>query len=237
MNKNILIKNELYDKLKSLAEPFKDTPSSVIERIMDFYEKHHKSKVNEEKYHLHHDSDLYKPSTANKQNVYLAPASNENIKSTIRKAVSLNDVKRYFSEVEFLKISKALNGRTEFNCWAMTKAKKSIYNSMQKGDDVFLTIKNTGRFNYWGRILYKFYNKNMGDYIWGVVPGDPWEYIYLLENIKAININKEALVKSFGFKSNYAVYGLVKIKPNRMEKALNIYGSIESMVEKMNKKY
>lgn len=60
MSKVIRISNQIFTRLQDIAEPFTDTPATVIERLLDFYEEYDQSngKFSQEETFVNEDENI-----------------------------------------------------------------------------------------------------------------------------------------------------------------------------------
>lgn len=156
----------------------------------------------------------------------LVPATIENLEKSIEKSVPLSFAKKYLS-ASFLNELIRISGIEGIRCWAMTKNSLRVFNQIQKGDEVLLTKKNTGKFTHYGIVIAKIQNQEFGNALWPFVGQAPWEYIYFLANIVKTQIDKRDLVKDLGYADNFAVPGVIMVN----EKNYNKIGTISRYCE------
>lgn len=226
MSKVIRISDTIFSRLQQYSTPLVDTPASVIERVLDYYEKSHRFEKRSSTSH----SPTNTKQEVNKIGLYLAPASKENLETTIIKSKPLIVAKSNLSQEQFKALEHGLKGKEKIHCWAMTKNSRSKFNAMNKGDLVLFTSKGTGRFSYIAKVIYKLESALLGEALWSVVPGLPWELIYFLEDINRINVPKEKLVSALGYDQGYVVPGIVRVSSERVQNIINVYGSIPKLI-------
>lgn len=231
MSKVIRISDSIFSRLQQYSVPLIDSPASVIERILDFYDKNY----------LPVDEDMIKKKTRTFPferremiGLYLAPANKENFDATIINAQPLSIVKSILPREEFEEIELNFKGKKYFRCWAMTKNSRSKFSSMKNGDIVLFTCKGTGQFSHCGKVICKLENAILGKKLWSVVPGLPWELIYFLDDLHEINISKEKVVSSIGYDQGYVVPGVIRVSSERVENIINLYGSISNFLSKLS---
>lgn len=168
-------------------------------------------------------------------NLFLVPASHENIRKTIIGSVSISTASQLLPLDQMNTLKEPLNGNGSFKCWAMTESKRSTYAAMRRDDLVLLTPKDTGKFKYIGKVIHKFENEGLGNHLWDFTPGKPWKLIYVLDEIEEIDINKSKLVKELGYAPNYAVPGAIKVNKDQLNKALYKHKNINSLIESLKK--
>ena len=238
MSPVVRVSQDVSERLKAHAEPFVDTPSSVIERLLDYFEKNQPTleklpRLSQNKAYKKAHVEACKADqsfTRQQVNIFLAPAVEDNIRATILQKVSIKVAEKYLKEKELEDLKAAMQQRTDFNCWAMTDSNIATFNKMRPGDIVFMTVKGTGSFNYVGKVLTKFRNEAMGNYLWPVAHEKPWELIYLLDDIRQVNIEKSKLVITLGYQPAYVVPGIICVKPSRVTTVIERYGSIDQFI-------
>ena len=222
MSKVIRISEETFTRLQEISEPLVDTPASVIARLLDHYSGTIPAKVEV--------NNMGSLNSINAQGLFLAPASQENIHATILNTKPLEFAKNYLDPSEYEALKLALTGNNSFHCWAMTKNSRSRYDAMLIGDMVLFTSKGSGKFSYAATVVHKVENIRLGEALWSVVPGLPWELIYFLEDVRAINIPKEKLIRVLGYSPGYVVPGIIRVDTTRIIKALGNHKSLDEML-------
>jgi uncharacterized Fe-S cluster-containing MiaB family protein len=164
-------------------------------------------------------------------NLFLVPASQENVDKTIIGAVSFSAADKFLTTTQADALRKAVRNRQGFHCWAMTESLRSTFNSMQVGDVILMTIKGTGAFNYQARVVHKLESEKLGESLWSYQPARPWKLIYILEDITSINVNKSRLVDSLGYNPDYFVAGAIRVSDERLYRVLARYGSISQLIK------
>jgi hypothetical protein len=134
------------------------------------------------------------------------------VKKAITSGVGIDVAETFLNSSQLESLEKVLGDKKTFNCWAMTESLRPVFDSMEKGDTVLLTVKSTGSFNYVASIVHKLESEKLGDYLWPYIPGRPWKLIYVLDQIAPIDINKSRLVSSLGYKHNDAVAGSRRVR-------------------------
>lgn len=151
----------------------------------------------------------------------LAPATRENLEKSIERSVALPYVEKYLP-ISFIDEIINYSGLEGIRCWAMTKNKLSIFNRIQKGDEVLLTERKTGKFTHYGVVVGKTQNLEFGNALWPIVGDAPWEYVYFLANVTKVQIDKASLVEELGYANNFTIPGVIMVR----EGDYNILGTI-----------
>jgi len=170
-------------------------------------------------------------------NVFLAPASSENLLATIKRRVPFSEV-RHLMDARDLRAIKDLGNEDEgFHCWAVTENRKNIWDKMKNEDIVLFKETGTGYFTCVGKIFYKSKsdkNKKLAAMLWKY--GTGWHYIYFLKSIKAIQIPYRKLMHEVGYTNPRDILpGIRQIKPTAMEEINLKHGSFEKLLEKPNR--
>lgn len=229
MSPVVRITKELFRRLQAYGRPLVDTPSSVIERVLDAYE----AKVPESPVgttgsaRIATDSSL---ASGAAPQLFLAPASGENLRATIARPASFHAVRSALTESEAQRIEHMLGGQDSLRCWAMTESRRGVWSSMRTGDVVLLTEKNSGRFSYRGTIVGRIDSQRLGDALWSVVPGKPWNLIYVLTDVRPVDIPKSHLVSALGFDPDFRVPGIIRVDERRLKPALGLVGSLDAFL-------
>lgn len=234
MSKVIRISESIFSRLQQLSTPLVDTPASVIERVLEYYEESHRLETKTESQHKT-PGDRVNSSTSMRNDLaqpglYLAPANKENLDATIIRSKPISLAEPYLTQEQFMVLKQSLKGKENFRCWAMTKNSRSEFNKMNAGDLVLFTSKGTGRFSYQGHVICKLESAKLGEALWSVVPNLPWELIYFLEDVTHIDVSKENLVNALGYDPGYVVPGINRVSPERVQNVIDMYGSIPRLI-------
>lgn len=228
MSKVIRIEDEIFGRLQNHAEPFVDTPSSVIEKLLNYYE----SSLSKTEMTHAHTSQGRKENPM--RNIFLAPASEENLRKTIMGSVSLTSIAHLLSEGELQVLRSSAKSSEALNCWAMTEGSRSKFNEMTPGDLVLFTVKDSKKFQYSGEVVAKIDSEKLGGFLWDFVPTKPWKLVYFLGNIQAVNIDKTRLVTALGYNKNFVVPGITKVNPIARDTILAQHGTIKSFIDSID---
>ena len=124
------------------------------------------------------------------QNLFLVPASDSNLRATIKKAVPFSRVQGIIPARTLDQLKQGFGDSDGFYCWAMTQGKRNVYNKMNDGDIVILKPngqqQNEGYFKYKGSVVFKAICPELGNFFWP--SGTGWELIYFFKKIKEITI-------------------------------------------------
>lgn len=223
MSRVIRVSDEVYERLQQLAEPFVDTPSAVIARLLDQAEVPNVETKEDQMITLSTDAP----------GVFLAPASTENIKATLINKVTLDQVRPHVDADTLQRLEEALGGASSFGLWAMTVTKAAQFRKMKPGAYVLFAETDTGYFTRFGRVIFKFKSDTLGGELWNVTPRQPWTLIYALDDITRIRVRKPEIVSEFGYEPNFAVPGVIAVRDEGLAKVLQKYGSVTEFVDSL----
>ena len=227
----IRISDEVFQELQQLSVPLVDTPNSVIERLLQI--------AKSASGHAQRDTPASPPrSTGNVvttgqgvPGVFLAPASEENIRRTVAHAVPLSRIEGRLDAATFARLKLLLGGRSEFHAWAMTGSSRGTYNKMRDGDIVLFVPNGTGRFTYRAMVAGKIESEQLGELLWPIDPAHPWSLVYLLDDVRSINLSKQRLVTELGYDPSFRVYGITRVKAELVSRAAVRHGSLDNLLK------
>lgn len=226
MSKVIRIADSVFERLQRLAQPFVDTPSDVVERLLDDYDGTHGG-ASEAPSPLEAQRLL---DTDRGPQLYLVPAIRANARETLKNEVEFDLAAEVLDLAQVSALRESLGGRKPFRCWAMSENSRAYWESMERGDMVLFTLKGTGRFNFKARVLTKIESAPLGERIWPVVPGDPWKLIYVLGDVEEISVEKGRMVQALGYDKNYVVPGAIRVDPSRLRVAIEKHGNLDRLL-------
>src|SRR5438874_789488 len=149
----VRISDAVFRRLQRIGEPLVDTASSVMERVLDHYERTQPGQdFQRQNFGARPQAVLNTPDKAD-FGLFLVPARSANLQATIEHAVPLSVAGECLPEHEYAALAAAVAPAKEFHCWATTETNRAVFSSMRPGDGVLITEKGTGRFDYRGRIV------------------------------------------------------------------------------------
>jgi hypothetical protein len=228
MSKVVRITDKAFARLQKLAVPFVDSPASVIDRLLDYYENGGKTNV---AMTISEPQNLFRKTGW--PGIFLAPADASNIQASITQTVSLNTAKAHLRADQFEALARDLGGRGSFNCWAMTESKRNAFEKMEKGDQVLIKESRSGKFNFCGRVIAKFESDTFGSEVWSVTPNKPWSLVYILDQIRPISIDRVKLVTAFGYESTNYVQGILPVGSKYLANAQSVYTSFDDLLDRL----
>ena len=140
--------------------------------------------------------------------VHLIPCGDKfarkHYKDTIKKLVSIETIKEFDENGEV-----SLNLKDDsYACWGVTNGKKNInFNRWMKMNpgDICLMYRDKTFFSA-GKIIHKFKNRNLSEYLWNSKEdGETWENMFLIDEIKKIDIPISNFIDIMGYKEKYYV--------------------------------
>lgn len=135
------------------------------------------------------------------------PVAQEHYMSTIVRTIDADIIKKYQPSKSAEIDSCYPDGRVRI--WGVVPGvggrNSSMYDKIKKGDIVLFSSNGIVAS---ARVTMKFYNAELARVLWGETSnGDTWECIYLIENLKKMNVPKEIFNKVVDYKENYVVRG------------------------------
>lgn len=144
--------------------------------------------------------------------VHLQPCGDkyarEHYKDTIEELVSKETI------TNFLEENNPVSNFSDdhFACWGVTNGKGNInlnkWHKMQRGD-ICLMYRDKAFFCA-GKIIIKFKNKDLAEHLWKTNDdGETWENMFLIDEVKKINIPIESFINLMGYKKRFVVQGFM----------------------------
>ncbi len=252
MSKVIRISEETFLRLQEHAEPLIDTPATVIERLLDYYERQQRRPDTQKPLHsrrswvsnLRLDASLSAPMLQDAASeafgdyeyapitpgLFLALAPPDDVAATIARAVPYTKAERLILPRQRIQLKRALEDASTFHCYAMSESNRSVFESMRPGDYVLISELRTGKFNFLARILTKFESEELGRELWTDENRESLSLIYAIEEIKEVKIDKAKLNKALGYSGRFALKGAMRVDPKRLEPLMLKFGSVEELL-------
>lgn len=127
---------------------------------------------------------------------------------TIENKVPISRIQNHLSKEDVNTFPESPH--SEFAVWGVTNGKKNVnrnkWKTMSSGDLILLYRKK--RFFQAGKIIFKTHNENLAKELWGSrTDGETWENIFLIDELKNIDIPIEVFNGILNYKPNYIVQG------------------------------
>lgn len=95
-----------------------------------------------------------------------------------------------------------------YACWGVTNGKRNVnfnqWMKMNKGD-ICMMYRDKSFFSA-GKIISNFKNKKLAEHLWKTKDdGETWENMFLIDEVKKINIPVKSLIKLMGYKDGFVV--------------------------------
>lgn len=165
-------------------------------------------------------------------NLFLVPATEDNIERSIRGSVSRNFLEGHLTSSQVDEIKKAYNNHQPAHCWALTERNRKKFSRMRADDIVLFSLKGTGKFNYMGVVACKMDCPiEFGQSLWPFTPKNPWTLVYFLKDVIHVNIDKARLVTDLGYKPNFVVPGTTRVGSDRLRNLTGSYGPLSTAIE------
>jgi hypothetical protein len=146
-------------------------------------------------------------------NLFLVPAGNprarENFERTVRQRVPPASLHRLSPAARRL----ARLRRGGVSAWG-TKAGKGDVNvrtwtAMEPGDWVLFYFD--GLFPVCARVVVREHSPVVADRLWGSDGGETWEYMYLLDEVREVDIPRLAAVQELGYRTSFYPRGFTRV--------------------------
>ena len=160
---------------------------------------------------------------SNIQTVVLFPCANKvskmNYLMTMSGKISLDTISDYLLPNQKKELT-ALNN--EFYFWGIKSTTDKGWTNI-KTDAAGLFFANKEAFAV-GRIVYKFINKQLADYLWFPEKNTnrSYKYMFAFSNIEKINIPQVEINETLGFKQNYVTQGFMGLNEIRSKNIVNL---------------
>ncbi|MDZ4860102.1 MAG: hypothetical protein SGI88_14080 [Candidatus Hydrogenedentes bacterium] len=206
----IRITDEVYTRLQRLAEPFVDTPATVIERLLNAQEGERRNVAGKENGAIatsqlrNYQPELWEQTPCN--NLFLAPGNKTNLDRSILQSVQISDINQLLTPEQ----RGILRNTQSLRCFALKEHARTNYNAMRPGDLVLFSENGSGKFKYASRIQTTFENASLGKLIWR----DPqWKLIYLLnpQQTWITDLNKPNTLEKCGYDRNFWLPGFIQV--------------------------
>lgn len=155
-------------------------------------------------------------------NVFLVPAS-PNAEVSLGQPVASTGVRAALrNEAKYSALVREIGKWDKIYCWPARRSKKLAFSRMSKDDLVIFTVKDTGRFNYMGRIVAKLESERFARSFWQDEKLTEWPFIYFLRDVERIGVNKPLMASLLGNKTNDRFQTLRTVPPARLERFASI---------------
>ena len=184
------------------------------------------------------------------KNLFLVPASQENLNRTIFTRIPFTIAEERMSETLYRGLEGRINNSDGFHCWAMKPTRQSVFDKMRVNDIVLFKPNRMDAYRYKARVVHTLLCRDLGNYLWSV--GERWHLIYFLEDIEEIKINFQKFSKNIGYEEPYhenrrrrnlppkkykdCLQGIRRVNDELMRNVVSQYGSIEAFLELSQKK-
>ncbi len=183
-------------------------------------------------------------------NIFLVPASHENIKETLMKPVGFERAAEYLGVEKAHTLETALGGRRPFHCFATTEGNRRTFEQMAAGDELLFAETHIKRFTWRGQMKTTFEVDGLGGDLWpqsgntGIQRsrGDkPWRLFYVVDKLEEIEpdilgLDKRRVLRAFGYKNTRdALGGLRRVPVDIVRKLIASYGTVDEILSDIAK--
>ncbi|MFV1980997.1 MAG: hypothetical protein ACC655_07585 [Rhodothermia bacterium] len=192
MSKVIRISEETFIRLQEHAEPLVDTPATVIDRLLEFYERQQRKPENPRRMLAARltgsdsfvmESRLSAPLASTYMagdvfgdfdyptitpSLFLAPASRDHVEATVQRTVPYAKAERFILPRQRIQLKRAIEDASTFHCYGMSESDRPVFESMRPGDHVLIMVARSIELNFLARIATKFESEELGRELWPV---------------------------------------------------------------------
>jgi len=163
--------------------------------------------------------------------LFLVPATDSrargNFERTVRQRVPLSDLDGLSPAA--LKVARSR--RNDLAAWGTKPGKKDInvstWLAMDYGDWVLFYFD--GLFPVCARVLVREHSPTVADRLWGEENGQTWEYMYLLDGVRQVDVPRLAALRKLGYRSGFYPRGFTRVDRDLEGR----YGSVGQVLEEL----
>jgi 5-methylcytosine-specific restriction endonuclease McrA len=164
-------------------------------------------------------------------NLFLVPTVNprarENFERTIRRRVPLEDL----SGLSLASLAAARSVRGGVWAWGSKPGKEDVnvstWNAMARGDWVLFYFD--GWFPVCGRVVVRERSPAVAKRLWGEDEGQTWEYMYLLDEVRQVDVPRLPALEKLGYRPSFYPRGFTRVDRDLGAE----YGSVERVLEEL----
>lgn len=130
------------------------------------------------------------------------------------------------------------NKNEQVHMWGATPGDANIsrWKRLKTGDKVL--VYTEGTFIAYGTIFAKTHNKEVAQHIWGNTnEGQTWEYIYFIEDLISMDIDKKEFAAFFNYKLHYFPQGFGNVSDEKLQANLQRFETIDEMIRVLNTEF
>jgi len=165
-------------------------------------------------------------------NLFLVPTVNprarENFERTIRQRVPLADL----SGLTPASLAAARSVRGGVWAWGTKPGRNDInvrtWSAMARGDWVLFYFD--GMFPFCGRVVVREHSPAVAKRLWGEDGGQTWEYLYLLDAVRQVDIPRQPLNERLDYELDSYPRGFARVNRNLGDAP----GSVEQLLEELS---
>jgi hypothetical protein len=139
-----------------------------------------------------------------------------------------------------------LGGKVPFHCWAMTDGNnKKYFVMMCPGDELLFTETGSGRFQWRGEVKTTFECEALGRELWphrgqtGIQKSrhKPWKYIYVIEKLRPIRLDKRLVLTTFGIANpDYHLFHPHRVSDGTMNELISRFKTIDGILDTLRER-
>lgn len=165
-------------------------------------------------------------------NLFLVPAGDPtariNFDRTVRQPVLAEELSRHDSALA--ELATGISGGVR--AWGTKPGEGDrhvrTWDRMEPGDWVLFCFD--GLFPVAARVLAKEHSPQLARHLWGEDEGETWEYLYLVDEIRQVDIPRLALNERLGYEPGAHVQGFARVNRNLDTD----FGSVEQLLEQLS---
>ncbi len=167
-------------------------------------------------------------------NLFLVPAGDprarENFERTVQRRIAVGDLERLGATTAKL----ARSARGGVGAWGTKPGQDDrhvgTWSRMERGDWVLFYFD--GLFPVSARILTRAHSPAVARRFWGEEEGETWEYLYLLDEVRRVDVSRLGLNEALGYKPGSYPQGFARVRRDIDEE----FGSVEQLLEQLSGK-
>jgi hypothetical protein len=113
----------------------------------------------------------------------------------------------------------------------MSERNESLWQALNGRHAILFAETGTPYFTEEAFALGRIRSKSLGERLWANVPGQPWEFLFVVGLVRRIQIPKSELLSELDYSDNYWLPGTIRVSDERCRGASKKWGSIRALVD------
>jgi len=161
-------------------------------------------------------------------NLFLVPTVNRRARDNFERTVAQRVPPSALTRLSSASRSLARSRRGGVAAWGTMPGKDDVnvgtWLAMERGDWVLFYFD--GLFPVCGRVVISEHSPAVAKRLWGEVGGETWEYMYLLDEVRRVDVPRLPALQKLGYKPGFYPRGFT-----RVDRDLDAeFGSVESLI-------